>query len=113
MSSIVSDAPLIVTIPHKEAALACCDEVDPVAKSIGAVNCIVRHPDGKLVGCNTDYVGAISAIKDGLLDSHNGSTGIGSPLTVAFLLDKHRGVSAISYEFVPYVFYGAYVDVEG
>ncbi|CAI9776852.1 unnamed protein product [Fraxinus pennsylvanica] len=69
-----------VTIPHKEAALACCDEVDPVAKSIGAVNCIVRHPDGKLVGCNTDYVGAISAIEDGLLDSHNGSTGTGSPL---------------------------------
>ncbi|CAI8618146.1 unnamed protein product [Vicia faba] len=56
-----------VTIPHKESALKCCDEVDPVAKSIGAVNCIVRRPtDGKLIGYNTDYVGAISAIEDGL-----------------------------------------------
>ncbi|XP_022854482.1 bifunctional 3-dehydroquinate dehydratase/shikimate dehydrogenase, chloroplastic-like isoform X2 [Olea europaea var. sylvestris] len=69
-----------VTIPHKEAALACCDEVDPVAKSIGAVNCVVRRPDGKLFGCNTDYVGAISSIEDGLLGSQNGSTGTGSPL---------------------------------
>ena len=24
-----------VTIPHKEAALKCCDEVDPVAKVFG------------------------------------------------------------------------------
>ncbi|RYR65751.1 hypothetical protein Ahy_A03g011677 isoform C [Arachis hypogaea] len=39
-----------VTIPHKEAAVTCCDEVDPVAKSIGAVNCIIRRPDGKLIG---------------------------------------------------------------
>ncbi|CAA3012052.1 bifunctional 3-dehydroquinate dehydratase shikimate dehydrogenase, chloroplastic-like isoform X2 [Olea europaea subsp. europaea] len=69
-----------VTIPHKEAALACCDEVDPVAKSIGAVNCVVRRPDGKLFGCNTDYVGAISSIEDGLLGLQNGSTGTGSPL---------------------------------
>lgn len=78
------------TIPHKEAAVNCCDEVDPVAKvidalnlyiiclmdllnllkllqSIGAVNCIIRREsDGKLLGYNTDYVGAISAIEDGL-----------------------------------------------
>ncbi|KAJ4722264.1 bifunctional 3-dehydroquinate dehydratase/shikimate dehydrogenase, chloroplastic-like [Melia azedarach] len=67
------------TIPHKEAALKCCDEVDPVAKSIGAVNCIIRRQnDGKLVGYNTDYVGAISAIEDGLRGRHNVSSG--SPL---------------------------------
>ncbi|CAD6269930.1 unnamed protein product [Miscanthus lutarioriparius] len=54
------------TIPHKEAAVRCCDEVDPIARAIGAVNTIVRRPDGKLVGYNTDYVGAISAIEDGI-----------------------------------------------
>ncbi|KAI4317661.1 hypothetical protein L6164_025512 [Bauhinia variegata] len=70
-----------VSIPHKEAALKCCDEVDPVAKSIGAVNCIVRRSnDGKLIGYNTDYVGAISAIEDGLRAKHNGSSTTGSPL---------------------------------
>ncbi|CAA6654210.1 unnamed protein product [Spirodela intermedia] len=53
------------TIPHKEAAVKCCDEVDPIAKSIGAVNTIIRRPsDGKLLGYNTDYIGAISAIED-------------------------------------------------
>ncbi|XP_068330081.1 bifunctional 3-dehydroquinate dehydratase/shikimate dehydrogenase, chloroplastic-like isoform X3 [Pyrus communis] len=70
-----------VTIPHKEAALECCDEVDPVAKAIGAINCIIRRPtDGKLFGFNTDYVGAISAIEDGLKGSHNSVSLTGSPL---------------------------------
>ncbi|XP_044499972.1 bifunctional 3-dehydroquinate dehydratase/shikimate dehydrogenase, chloroplastic-like isoform X2 [Mangifera indica] len=68
------------TIPHKEAAAKICDEVDPVAKSIGAVNCIVRRSDGKLFGCNTDYIGAISAIEDGLRGKGNGSGIVGSPL---------------------------------
>ncbi|KAB1214065.1 Bifunctional 3-dehydroquinate dehydratase/shikimate dehydrogenase, chloroplastic [Morella rubra] len=69
------------TIPHKEAALKCCDEVDPVAKSIGAVNCIIRRPsDGKLFGYNTDYVGAISAIEHGLRGSHDSSKSCDSPL---------------------------------
>ncbi|KAL8508076.1 hypothetical protein ACS0TY_018578 [Phlomoides rotata] len=67
------------TIPHKEAALACCDEVDPVAKTIGAVNCIIRRPtDGKLLGYNTDYIGAISSIETGLRGFENGASG--SPL---------------------------------
>ncbi|KAK6254580.1 hypothetical protein SCA6_015885 [Theobroma cacao] len=69
------------TIPHKEAAVKCCDEVDPIAKSIGAVNCIIRRQsDGKLFGYNTDYVGAISAIEDGLPARLNTSNTAGSPL---------------------------------
>ncbi|KAJ7980194.1 Bifunctional 3-dehydroquinate dehydratase/shikimate dehydrogenase, chloroplastic [Quillaja saponaria] len=70
-----------VTIPHKETALKCCDEVDPVAKLIGAVNCIIRRSaDGKLIGYNTDYYGAISAIEDGLRGKHNSGSITGSPL---------------------------------
>ena len=34
-----------VTIPHKQAALACVDELDDVARRIGAVNTIVKNPD--------------------------------------------------------------------
>lgn len=67
------------TIPHKEVALTCCDEVDPIAKKIGAANCIIRKPDGKLVGYNTDYIGAISSIEDSLQGSQEGS-GLASPL---------------------------------
>ncbi|XVE65687.1 hypothetical protein DITRI_Ditri08aG0019600 [Diplodiscus trichospermus] len=69
------------TIPHKEAAVKCCDEVDPIAKSIGAVNCIIRSQnDGKLFGYNTDYVGAISAIEDGLRARYDINSSAGSPL---------------------------------
>ncbi|KAH9552617.1 hypothetical protein CY35_09G075800 [Sphagnum magellanicum] len=69
-----------VTIPHKEAALKCCDEVDPIAKAIGAVNTIVRKSDGKLVGYNTDCDGALTAIEDGLHESGLASEGASSPL---------------------------------
>ena len=40
-----------VGIPHKEATVTCCDEVQSLAKAIGAVNTIVRRQsDGKLIG---------------------------------------------------------------
>ncbi|KAJ6771014.1 hypothetical protein OIU74_017452 [Salix koriyanagi] len=71
------------TIPHKEDAVKCCDEVHPVAKSIGAANCIIRRQnDGKLFGYNTDYVGAISAIEDGTasLTKFIGAGGAGKAL---------------------------------
>ena len=45
-----------VTIPHKEAVFALCDEVDPLARQIGAVNTLVVR-DGKVFGSNTDYLG--------------------------------------------------------
>ncbi|KAH9329304.1 hypothetical protein KI387_001412 [Taxus chinensis] len=71
-----------VGIPHKEAAVKCCDEVQPLAKSIGAVNTIIRRKsDGKLIGYNTDCEGAISAIEDGLKgETGYKSSGSSSPL---------------------------------
>ena len=47
---------LNVTIPYKRAVMACCDEIDPLAKRIGSVNTIVRR-EGKLLGFNTDAAG--------------------------------------------------------
>ncbi|XP_031405900.1 bifunctional 3-dehydroquinate dehydratase/shikimate dehydrogenase, chloroplastic-like isoform X1 [Punica granatum] len=74
-------------IPHKEVALKCMDEIDPIAKKIGAINNIMRRPDGTLTAFNTDYIGAISAIEDGLrgcflvYQELNGATpAVGSPL---------------------------------
>lgn len=52
-----------VTIPHKEAALKACDEIDEVAQRIGAVNTVVVRPDGKLWGTNTDAFGFIENLK--------------------------------------------------
>ena len=52
-----------VTIPHKQTALACCDEIDDVAKRIGAVNTVVVRSDGRLWGTNTDVFGFLENLK--------------------------------------------------
>ncbi|XVF30846.1 hypothetical protein REPUB_Repub16aG0092900 [Reevesia pubescens] len=59
-------AGFISTMPRKEVALKWMDEIDPIAKKFGATNNILRRPDGRLIAFNTDYIGAISAIEDGL-----------------------------------------------
>ncbi|MFV0352504.1 MAG: shikimate kinase [Oscillospiraceae bacterium] len=45
-----------VTIPYKKLALQLCNEVDPLAQRIGAVNTVVNR-GGRLFGYNTDYAG--------------------------------------------------------
>lgn len=45
-----------VTIPHKELVYSLCDELDPLAEEIGAVNTIVARGN-MLTGSNTDYLG--------------------------------------------------------
>lgn len=52
-----------VTIPHKEAAFAAMDEVDPGAVAVGAVN-TVWHADGRLIGMNSDLVGFLKNLDD-------------------------------------------------
>ena len=46
-----------LTLPHKQAALAVVDKVDPLARRIGAINTIIVMPDGSLEGRNTDAFG--------------------------------------------------------
>lgn len=46
-----------VTIPYKKTVMPFLDVISPEAKSIGAVNTVVRGADGKLYGYNTDYFG--------------------------------------------------------
>jgi shikimate dehydrogenase len=46
-----------VTVPHKEQALILADQVEPLAKRIGAVNTLVVREDGGIVGLNTDASG--------------------------------------------------------
>jgi shikimate dehydrogenase len=45
------------TLPHKQAVLALLDELHETARLAGAVNTIVRRPDGSLYGDNTDGIG--------------------------------------------------------
>ncbi|KAJ0080614.1 hypothetical protein Patl1_23432 [Pistacia atlantica] len=74
------------TIPHKEAALKCMDDIDHIAKKIGAINNICHRPDGKLYAFNTDYIGAISAIEDGLRELNGKAPGTESPLAGKLLV---------------------------
>ena len=53
-----------LTIPHKEAALAIVDKVDPLARRIGAVNCVVVAADGSLMGQNHDAFGYIESVRE-------------------------------------------------
>jgi shikimate dehydrogenase len=46
-----------VTIPHKEQVFGLCDEIDELARSIGAVNTLVRTEHGRIRGFNTDFMG--------------------------------------------------------
>ena len=53
-----------LTIPHKEAAFDIVDRVDPVAKRIGAINCVVVAADGSLEGRNYDGFGYVASVRD-------------------------------------------------
>ena len=50
-----------VTVPHKLAALAIADQITPVARAIGAVNCL-QFDDGRIVGHNTDVPGFVDGL---------------------------------------------------
>jgi shikimate dehydrogenase len=57
-----------VTVPHKETVLPLLDEVDDLARSIGAVNTIVKREE-RLMGFNTDAYGFIEVLdKEGQFD---------------------------------------------
>ena len=52
-----------VTIPHKSAVIPLLDQVDGLAKRIGAVNTIINN-EGRLAGHNTDALGALKALEE-------------------------------------------------
>ena len=58
---------LNVTIPYKKSVIPYLSELSPIAEKLGAVNTVLRRPDGSLIGHNTDYFGFRSMVsKSGL-----------------------------------------------
>lgn len=53
-----------LTIPLKELALKIVDSIDPLAQSIGAINCVVVGSDGALEGYNYDAFGFIESLRE-------------------------------------------------
>jgi shikimate dehydrogenase len=84
---------LSITIPHKSSVMPLLDEIDPLAKRIGAVNTIVNR-DSRLTGYNTDALGALRALeeKTALPGKHCLLVGAGGAArAIAFVL-KEQGV---------------------
>ena len=52
-----------LTIPHKLDAITIVDELDDVAKKIGAISCVVVREDGTLFGTNNDWLGFVGNLK--------------------------------------------------
>ena len=53
-----------ITLPHKVVAMTLMDELTPLARRMGAINCIVVQADGRLVGHNNDGFGYLQSIRD-------------------------------------------------
>ncbi|NCT10013.1 MAG: shikimate dehydrogenase [Flavobacteriia bacterium] len=80
---------LNVTIPYKEEIIQFLDELDLVAKEIGAVNTIKVFKNGILKGYNTDVIGFENSIKP-LLKKHH---------TAALILGTGGASKAVAYFF--------------
>ena len=52
-----------VTVPHKIAIMAELDDIDEIAKAVGAVNTVRVDEGGKLLGTNTDVYGFLHNLK--------------------------------------------------
>lgn len=55
-----------ITAPYKREAVRRCDEVEALARAIGAVNSVLRRGDGALVGFNTDALGFARSVQEDL-----------------------------------------------
>lgn len=53
-----------VTVPHKLAVMDLVDDPGDVRASIGAMNTILRNPDGQVIGTNTDAAGFFAPLAD-------------------------------------------------
>jgi shikimate dehydrogenase len=82
---------LSVTIPHKVAILSYLDEVDETARRIGSVNTVL-HKQGRLIGYNSDGMGAVRALREADLSLADSKITIlgsgGAARAIAFTLGK-------------------------
>ena len=57
-----------LTIPLKQDAMKIVDEIDDVARKIGAISCVAVCGDGSLFGTNNDWLGFIDNLKEAWSD---------------------------------------------
>lgn len=74
-------AGLSLTMPLKEAAFEVADEVSDLAREVGAINTMVRLPDGGWRGDNTDVYGVSQALREAGVGPVSSSMVLGSGAT--------------------------------
>jgi 3-dehydroquinate dehydratase/shikimate dehydrogenase len=84
---------LSVTMPYKEPIVQYLDNSDPLTQKSGACNTLVRMPNGKLYGFNTDGAGLIGALEQrlALRDARVLILGAGGAARAAVFGLKERG----------------------
>jgi shikimate dehydrogenase len=83
-----------VTIPYKEAVISLLDEIDEIAKQVGAVN-VVKITEGKLKGYNTDVYGFVQLLNraiNGKAVSHTLVLGTGGASKAVQYVLKQKGI---------------------
>ena len=90
---------LSVTIPHKLAAMAHVDELDPMARRVGCIN-TVTNTDGRLRGSVTDGTGTLRAFREAGVDLKGKKVlflGAGGAVrAVAFAMALEPGVGGVT-----------------
>lgn len=87
------------TIPHKVAVIPLLDGVEPSAEISGACNTVVRQPDGRLIGSNTDGSGFLWSLRDEGIDPAGlevvvlGAGGAARAVAVELALARARRIS--------------------
>jgi shikimate dehydrogenase len=74
-------AGLSLTMPLKEAAFEVADEVSDLAREVGAINTLIRRPDGGWRGENTDVYGVSQALREAGCEHVTSSVVLGSGAT--------------------------------
>lgn len=63
LSAMENFGGFIATVPHKPGMLDLCDTVSDEARHIGAVNCVRRESDGRMIGAMLDGIGFVAALR--------------------------------------------------
>ncbi|WP_370875469.1 shikimate dehydrogenase family protein [Methylobacterium amylolyticum] len=89
----------IATVPHKTAMTGLCDAITREAEQIGAVNCVRREADGRMVGTMLDGVGFVEALRASGVEPRGRSAALagagGAASAIAFALAE-AGVARLT-----------------
>lgn len=93
----------VVTMPYKSEIMPHLDYLDPIAKTVGAVNVVYFDGDGRLCGSNTDWEGIVGALREEIggqaVEQSGGSAVLigagGAARAAVFALTKSFGVREV------------------